>query len=265
MKLQFIRKYIGPYEWKKFARKTRIHGQLLSSLPSYPGAILVTGCQRSGTTLVTRLLVQSAEINEIWTSNDDEYDAAMILSGNRQIEKQGRYCFQTTYLNEAYKEYIDNKDLPFQLVWVLRDPLTVVNSMLYNWRRFPLNELYKACGEKHLNEFTKQGVIKASRLTGPTALEKASLSYVDKQRQLFELKEHFTDDRLLIINYESIVNKSSDSVPLLFRYANLGYSADCLNIIKNGNNKPNMVNKNKRIIEDICMSTYQSAKALAAI
>lgn len=264
MKFQFVRKYFGANEWKDFARNTRINGGLLSSLSSYQDSILVTGCQRSGTTLVTRLLVQNPDINDIWVSKDDEYDAALILSGSRHVSPSNRYCFQTTYLNEAYTEYIDNKDIPFQIVWVLRNPYSVVNSMLYNWSRYALNELFNACGEKYLDKYSGHSNLTENPLFGLKALEKACLSYIGKQNQLFELVDHFSEDRLLVINYESITGNPQASVPKLFSYSNLNYNADYINIIK-GSTKPVDAIKNKNIIEDLCMDTYKQARELAVI
>ena len=264
MKLQFVRKYFGANEWKQFARDIRVQGGLLRSLSKYPDSILVTGCQRSGTTLVTRLLAQSPEINDIWVSKDDEYDAAMILSGSHNTEAAGRFCFQTTYLNESYIEYIENKDLPFQLIWVVRNPVPVVNSMLYNWGRYPLNELYEACGEKYLDEYSNQYHFTKNIFTGLNAVEKACLAYVGKQKQLLEIYRHFSKDNLLVINYESITGSPMDSVPELFRFARLEYKEEFIKIIKPKGNVDKDV-RNKNIIEAICMDTYQQARKFATI
>src|SRR5215471_17197891 len=43
--------------WRRFHRGVRRRGlPLLKNLPSYPRCILVAGCQRSGTTMLTRLI-----------------------------------------------------------------------------------------------------------------------------------------------------------------------------------------------------------------
>ena len=38
----------------------------------------------------------------------------------------------------------------FRLVWMLREPRSVVYSMLHNWKRGALNRLFDACGEELL-------------------------------------------------------------------------------------------------------------------
>jgi len=264
MKLHFIRKYFGANDWKNFTRNVRPKGGLLSSLSNYPGSILVTGCQRSGTTLVTRLLVQSPEINDIWVSKDDEFDAAIILSGNQQVKSQGRYCFQTTYVNDAYNEYIENKDLPFKIIWVVRNPFSVVNSMLHNWGHFALNDTFKACGDKYYKDSNRMSGLPQKRLFGPKDIEKACFSYVGKQQQLFKLIEHFTNDRLLVVNYESIIEKPQESVPTIFDFSDLSYKSDYIKLIKSSN-KLRGEDKNSDVIESLCADAYKKARKLAVI
>lgn len=262
MKLQFIRRYFGANEWKYFAKHVRVQGGLLKSLSDYPDSILVSGCQRSGTTLLTRLLSQSNQINDIWTSRDDEYDAAMILSGNCQTSESGRYCFQTTYLNDSYKEYIQNRHLPFQIIWVVRNPTPVVNSMLYNWGRYPLKELYTACGKQYLQEFSKNYTFSKKALAGISAVEMACLSYVGKQRQLLELQKYFNSDRLLVINYESILSTPIDSVAEIFNFSGLDFKDHFIKLIKQKSTELKD-QRNREVIDALCMGTYDQVKKLA--
>ncbi len=264
MKLQFIRKYFGAYEWKKFTKEVRPEGGLLSALKNFPDSVLVTGCQRSGTTLVTRLLVQSDEINDIWVSNDDEYDAAMILSGKNKVKFQGRYCFQTTYLNDAYKEYIEKKDLPFKIIWVVRNPFSVVNSMIYNWKQFALNDTYSQCGKKYFIQSDRNSGLIKKAVVGPNSLEKACFSYVGKQKQLLELVKTFSEDRLLVINYETLIAQPEKAVSLLFDFVGVDYSDEYAKLVNSSGGR-NKIIRNKAFIEDICLETYEQVKNLAKI
>jgi ligand-binding sensor domain-containing protein len=45
--------------------------------------------------------------NNYWFGRDDELDAALILSGHVDHQQNGRYCFQTTYINECFREYFE--------------------------------------------------------------------------------------------------------------------------------------------------------------
>jgi hypothetical protein len=49
-------------------------------------------------------------MTQYYFGSDNELDAALILSGRVAHEPQGRYCFQTTYLNECYSEYFEHRD-----------------------------------------------------------------------------------------------------------------------------------------------------------
>jgi len=95
--------------WKKFAPEVRPGGcNLLARLDEFPNSILVSGCQRSGTTMLLRLITQSEGMVNYWFGRDDELDAALILSGFEPHTPHGRYSFQTTYLNECAHEYYDH-------------------------------------------------------------------------------------------------------------------------------------------------------------
>ena len=68
----------------------------------------MSGCQRSGGTMLAGILSKSDGIVDFAWSKDDELDAALILSGYEDHVAQGRYCFQTTFLNECYQEYFEH-------------------------------------------------------------------------------------------------------------------------------------------------------------
>ena len=128
--------------WRRFHRGVRRRGlPLLKNLSSYPRCVLVAGCQRSGTTMLTRLIARAPGFTRLCLTADDELDAALALAGFVDLPNDLRYCLQTTYLNERFIEYRQLR--PDQrLIWVVRNPYSVVYSMLHNWGRFALNELY---------------------------------------------------------------------------------------------------------------------------
>lgn len=132
--------------WKGFARRVRSQGcQLLAHLDEFPNSVLVMACQRSGTTALARVITTSEGMTNYWFGRDDELDAALMLSGQIRYFSTRRHCFQTTYINECYREYLEHTN-GHKLIWVIRNPFSVIYSMLHNWGRFAFNELFRACG-----------------------------------------------------------------------------------------------------------------------
>ena len=91
---------LGRYgTWRRFHQRLRKSGQpLLAALSRYGNCILVGGCQRSGTTMLTRIVSGARAFQRLALTVDDELDAALILAGKVNVPADRRYCFQTTYL-----------------------------------------------------------------------------------------------------------------------------------------------------------------------
>jgi len=250
--------------WKKFAKIVRSKGCfLLKNLENFPNSILVTGCQRSGTTMLSRIITQSEGMFNYWFGKDDELAAALILSGYVKHKPQGRYCFQTTYLNECYHEYFNYINFPVKIIWVLRNPYSVVYSMVYNWSRFALNELFLACGFDLLNERQK----KLYKIFGTFAVNKflrACYAYVGKTSQIFEIASRFKEDKLMIIDYDDLVKNKEVLLPLIYDFINLKYNPKYANKIhsKSLNKAKKLKNKQRDIIKKICIPVYERAQKL---
>jgi hypothetical protein len=247
--------------WAQFHRIVKQPGRpLLARLGRFPNSVLVAGCQRSGTTAVRRLLAKAKGVGAYRIGNDDELDAALLLSGYVDRGIDGRGCFQTTYLNDRYPEYFDHSS--YRLVWILRDPASVVHSMLYNWRRAALKRLFDACGASELPARSSGffGLPLASRL------EMACASYVGKTRQTFELAARLGGDRLIVLDYDELVLDKARLVPKLFEFAELPYEetlADTLHA--------HSVQRGHRLspaqqvrVDELCTGVYREARALAA-
>ncbi|MGH8222484.1 MAG: hypothetical protein ACREQZ_05875, partial [Woeseiaceae bacterium] len=132
--------------WQRFNKRIAVGGRsLLRELPRFPGAVLVAGCQRSGTTVLTRVIAGAEGFCTFRITKDDELDAALILAGEERFLPTARVCFQTTYLNDSFREYIGTQ-ADFKLIWVIRNPFSVVYSMVYHWKTFALEDLYSRCG-----------------------------------------------------------------------------------------------------------------------
>jgi hypothetical protein len=250
--------------WKRFHRgPRRLTQPLLSELGRYGNCVMVAGCQRSGTTMLTRAIAGSRGFQRFRLTHDDELDAALILAGYVKVPDDRRYCFQTTYLNERYPEYA-GMDSSQRLIWVLRNPYSVVHSMLGNWKRFALNELYECCG-------VSRATTKRARRTmlpwplGPSRIEKACFSYSAKTAQVLEIRKLLRAEQLLIVDYDTLVRSAAQSLARIFAF--VGEPLDPLyeagvhsDSVQKASRMPESV---KRMIEDTCLPTYRECLALA--
>jgi hypothetical protein len=193
---------------------------LLARLSDFPDAILVAGCQRSGTTVVTRILRDAVEMDCPNYTRDDELDAALILCGAIPFETTSRCCFQTTYVNDHFREYAEHHD--FRVIWILRNPEAVIRSMLYHWRRGALNRLFRACGRHALDDKGRRRFEQFGTL-GFGRAEMACLSYNVKTAQVHEIAAALGPDRLYILDYDELISHSEDLLPDIFSFFSVTY------------------------------------------
>jgi len=192
---------------------------LLATLDDYSDPILVAGCQRSGTTALARLLKRADGMIDHAFGHDDELDGALLLAGYATRDRDGRHCFQTTYLNDRVGEYFEHRD--FRLIWMLREPRSVVYSMLNNWKRGALNRLFDACGAQVLAERDPAPSLSNTWL-GPSRLAKACSSYVAKTAQTFELRERL-GSRIAVVDYDELVVNKDALLPKLCEFVGVAY------------------------------------------
>lgn len=248
--------------WHSFDKKIRSNDRkLLLKLDRYPNAILVAGCQRSGTTALARLITLSDGMTNYWFGKDDELDAALILSGHVEQEPLGQFCFQTTYINDHYHEYFEHDD--YKLIWLLRSPHSVVYSMLNNWKRGALNRLFRSCGALMLPDSDKKRYQRLGVL-GFTRFYKACLSYNAKTSQIYEINNRLPSDRLLVLDYDELVKNKESMLPALYQFIGLAYRKEYARRIhsKSTEKSSRLSNKQVQIISERCMSTYNAARTL---
>jgi hypothetical protein len=253
----------GPqiHSWQKFARKVRqTNTPLLGKLDEFPNSILVTGCQRSGTTMLARVVSNGSSITNYGITKDDELAAALILSGYVSYDAQGRHCFQTTYLNENLPEYFQLSG-QHRIVWVIRSPMSVVYSMVYNWKRFALNELFLAVGKDQLtpaiaNRFHKYGLLSVS------PIQRACYAYNGKVKQLDTLLERWPNSRLFVVDYDQLVTETGSVLPRIFDFLDLPYSPETeKSVLKTSLTKAEkMPHRHTKAVESICSPVYQNAR-----
>jgi hypothetical protein len=169
--------------------------------------------------MLTRLIARTPEFRRFSLTHDDELDAALILAGDVSIPVGPRYCFQTTYLNQHFTEYAGLR--PDQrLIWVLRSPRSVVNSMLYNWRRYGLNQLYESC-------VTTPRVAPGQRLRlwamGMARVDRACAAYAAKTGQILEIHNLVPEKQLLVIDYDDLVGAPAIWLERVFNFLGAHY------------------------------------------
>ncbi len=257
--------------WEAFGRQVRQHDEkgknLLAQLDKFPSSILVTGCQRSGTTMLSRIITTSDGMVNYWFGRDDELDAALILSGEVDYSPQSpkeRHCFQTTYLNERYLEYF-TKDSSHRLIWVLRNPYSVVYSMAYNWKRFARNELFDAVGKQVM----PKEELEKSRFWGRpfiSKLKKACFAYNGKISQLPQIKEKLGSDRVWVVDYDELVKNKTRLLPEIYEFIDLPYKDSYCEKIKSSSigKADKMSAQHKEYVAKHCFPLYEKMLELVS-
>ncbi len=257
----------GPVRtWKAFGRKIRPSGcHLLRRLDEFPDSILVTGCQRSGTTILTRILTASDGMVDFRFGADDELDGALILAGAVDHTPAGRYCFQTTYLNECYREYFAHQN-GHRILWVIRNPFSVVYSMVRNWRRFALNELFDACG-RHLADDRDRRWMTVFGRWAVSPIRRAAYSFAGKTAQLFELRERLDGRELAVVEYDDLVRSPDTVLPAIYRFAGLTYRREYAAPLHNRSlSKSDRLSfRDRKTVDVLCTPIYRRAQTLKTV
>ncbi len=252
--------------WPQFIRRIRPRGcNMLKQLPDFPSSILVAGCQRSGTTLLSRILTNSETMTNFWFTRDEELDAALILCGVAGYQGNGRHCFQTTYLNECWPDYLEHKD-NFKLIWVLRNPYSVIYSMLNNWGKFALNDLFQGVGTQLLD----QASLTRYRRFGSWSigkLKRACLSYAAKSSQLFELHTALGPENIFVLDYDTLINNKISALTAIYGFVGLEFKTKYADVIhgKSLSKANKLSRRQKAMIDKTALPVYDQACKLSNI
>ena len=251
--------------WQRFHAGPRQEARpLTSALATYPDAVLVAGCQRSGTTMLTRVIARSRGFRSLQLTHDDELDAALALSGYIDLPRDTRYCFQTTYLNERFPEY-RAIGAGQRLIWVLRNPHSVVYSMVYNWRRWALNELYESSREEAARRVPETVARSAGRWPfGPSRAHKAMMAYVGKSAQLFDIRKLVPAGQLMVVEYDEVVQSPAEWLPRIFSFIGQPYDPADAQMIRAASvhKAARMPDRMRAEIDAIAMPTYEECLRL---
>jgi hypothetical protein len=250
--------------WAAFNALVKRPGQpLLARLDDYADPILVAGCQRSGTTALARLLKRADGMVDHAFGHDDELDGALLLAGHATRDTDGRHCFQTTYLNDRFPEYFEHRG--FRLIWMLREPRSVVYSMLSNWKRGALNRLFDACGADVLAQASEPAALRTGWL-GPSRLAKACASYVAKTDQTLTLAQRL-GGRMAVVDYDELTASKHALLPQLCAFAGLEYDARLADALhdRSVSKGSRLAARDAEYVDRFCMPAYARARTVRTL
>jgi len=207
--------------WREFRKLTADNCDLLKELYKFPKPILVTGCQRSGTTMLSRIITGSDGMVKYWFGRDDELDAALILSGMVEHEPQGRYCFQTTYLDHCYEQYFECPPST-KIIWVLRNPYSTVYSLIYNWPDESFYRTFRNGAVRYLEGIDKQK-FKLLGVHGFKKIMQGCYIYNWKVSQISHLVPKLGRNRIMVVDYDDLVLNKETILPAIYDFIDLEY------------------------------------------
>jgi len=213
--------------------------------------------------MLTRIIAGSDGFRPLSLTHDDELDAALALAGYVKLP-EARYCFQTTYLNERYHEY--GRLLPDQkLIWLLRNPYSVVYSMVYHWRRSALDRLYGSAIQDEPALQQLDGGKRGWRLR-LARVEKACIAYRYKTMQTEKIRDLVPERQRLILDYDVIVADKDAAFPIIFDFIGEPFRSSYTQAVK-----PDSLEKAKRLsprerelVDKIAMPAYRTSQTLLA-
>ena len=232
----------------------------LKELGRYPGAILITGCQRSGTTILCDIIQSHENI----LSKHSELEGALVLRGYRPPLPRGRHCFQTTYVSAAVEEYTPHAG-KFKMVFVLRNPLSVVYSMANNWSRATCNYVFHECGMQGLGIVHRWLYNIAARTslnrTRELTVRRAIRIYNAKVNQIFRLAQIVPETDLIVVEYDQLVTKKDTLLPQIYDFLMLGYKKSYAELLhgRSTQKAAKFSPRRKRLINNACRHTYERA------
>lgn len=215
--------------------------------------------------MLSRIITESDGMVRYWFGPDDELDAALILSGYVGHSPEGRYCFQTTYINEHFYEYYDQKS-NFTLVWMIRNPNSVVYSLLHNYSDFALDNLFKSCGRQFATRMDNF-MYSIFGIKGIPRIRRACYAYIGKSSQIFDLRKNLSPENLIVFEYDDLSENKNVVLPELYQQVNLSFKRSYLDKIntKSLNNHKSLTFRELKIIKNLCFPVYLKAKELVTI
>jgi hypothetical protein len=148
------------------------------------------------------------------------------------------------------------------MVWTLRNPQSVVTSMVYNWKRFALDELFLACGFAEMDHVDRVAFLRWGKW-GVPPLRRAAYAFVGKVKQLPVLAASLPAERLVVLEYDTLVRGRARWLPVLYQRLGMRYEPRHAELVserslgKRDRLTPSQVDE----VERICGGAYRRALA----
>ena len=251
----WARFHSGPRQWQSKA--------LLAAADRYRRSIYVAGCQRSGTTMVTRIIAGADGFRPLALTRDDELDAALALCGLIDLPNGSRYALQTTYLNEMYREYAQAPG-DARLIWMIRNPYSVVFSMLHHWRRAALDRLYSGLSTLSPPPARKSGVLGV--LLGTARIEKACSAYALKTGQVREIRSWLPASRLMVVDYDDLIRDPTTWLRAIFEFAETPFRDSYVHAIRSDRRHlgDRLSGRAQALVKELALPVYEECRSLIA-
>ena len=246
--------------WTEFEELVAATGRpLLARLDTYEDALLVAGCAWSGDTAIARLVKRTDGIADHGFGHDDELDGALLLAGHVDRFDARRHCFQTTYLGDRFDEYFEHDD--FRLIWILREPSTVICAMFNSWKRAALDRLLPAGGGPPYPESGAR-----APLAGASRLDKACAAYVENVARTAEIATRL-GSRAVIVDYDELAAGRARLLPKLCALAGLEFDRHLLSHLhgKSVHKGHTLAAWEAARVEELAASAYRHARTFRTI
>ncbi len=211
--------------------------------------------------MLAKILAESEGIYDFKLGASDAcLDAGLILADvvDHPPLKE-RYCFQTTHVDERFEEYFEH-DGDFRLIWCLRNPLSVVYSLVYNWTRWGLNTTFMRCGAERLEPkpmlFDMLGAVTVDKLS------KACMIYNAKVSQIFDLSSRLQSRGFVVVEYDELVRGKAAILPEIYNFLDVDYRPEYAEkILTSSLNKADRLTSSEvETINRLCGPVYERAR-----
>jgi len=206
--------------------------------------ILITGCQRSGTTLLNLILDSHNKIKSI---DEADFDITEMRKYLAELNLESHICLKLPE-ESSNMDFIKNKLVRPKVLWLMRDPRDVVASMVnlhlkinrfvsvswaLNYSAVEISKILKNIPSQYLSQYEDEIEQFISGKSIPSLLKnddqvifEAALCWKLKQISLDVFKDTSVDFQ--IVKYEDLIKNPRKEITSILSYLNLEWDENVL-------------------------------------
>lgn len=206
--------------------------------------ILITGCQRSGTTLLNLILDSHNKIKSI---DEADFDITEMEKYLAELNLESHICLKLPE-ESSNMDFIKNKLVRPKVLWLMRDPRDVVASMVnlhlkinrfvsvswaLNYSAVEISKILKNIPSQYLSQYEDEIEQFISGKSIPSLLKnddqvifEAALCWKLKQISLDVFKDTSVDFQ--IVKYEDLIKNPRKEITSILSYLNLEWDENVL-------------------------------------